>query len=57
MDIDTAGIHDLILSLLNWFVTVFDIDTETVAQLLTLFRGIWNPFWEAVNQIIISIGF
>ena len=55
MDIDTAGIQELVLYLINWLVTGFDIrtiDTETVAQLLTTFSGIWNPIWEAVNNAL-----
>lgn len=54
MGIDTQGIQDLIVTIINGIAN-FDLKTinvDFVAELLTKFAPIWNPIWVAVTKFL-----
>ncbi len=54
MNIDTTGIQELIMTILNAIVN-FDmkaIDLDYLGELLTVIAPIWNPIWAAVTDFL-----
>ncbi len=54
MSIDTTGIQELIMTILNGIVN-FDmkaIDLDYLGELLTVIAPVWNPIWAAITEML-----
>ncbi len=54
MSIDTTGIQELIMTILNAIVN-FDmkaINLDYLGELLTVIAPIWNPIWAAITDML-----
>ncbi len=54
MSIDTTGIQELIMTILNAIVN-FDmkaINLDYLGELLTVIAPVWNPIWAAITDML-----
>ncbi len=54
MSVDTTGLEELILTILNAIAT-FDIKTlnfDYLGAILTAIAPVWNPIWAAINDFL-----
>ena len=54
MNIDTTGIQELIMTILNGIIN-FDlkaIDLDYLGVVLTEVAPIWNPIWAAITDML-----